>query len=175
MTWPQQTYKSKNTQIPHNTSMLAHQQEMDLTQQDNYGRTKGSDQDHHTIRTSFIFYACGAPSSHVSLLQWPSTYNIRHNHMILLPGEEHYHTSKQYGETNISKGDGPMGDGIRLRYRCSRKDAGSWGSQGERGKGLCFIGRTSVTTTIGNCLRSNKMMKRQKREYVWYCCWGSGR
>jgi hypothetical protein len=34
------------------------------------------------------------------------------------------------------------------------------GSQGERGIGPRFIGRTSVTTTIGNCLRSNKMIKK---------------
>jgi hypothetical protein len=53
--------------------MLAHRQEMDSTQQDNDGRTKGGDQDHHTIGTSFIFYACGDPSSHASSLQQPLT------------------------------------------------------------------------------------------------------
>jgi hypothetical protein len=168
MTRPRQTQKKKKKQhhIPHTTPMLAHRQETDSTQQDDEGGTEYDDQDHHTTGTQH-------PSSSLPAALPPVVPARFGGRALTMSDETTRH--RQIGEDNLlylktagsSKHlQGRWADGgwdpssVQLLTRGRRKP----GSQGERGIGPRFIGRTCVTTTIGNRLRSNKMIQKKKKK-----------
>jgi hypothetical protein len=164
MTRPRQTHKNKNT-IYHTTLQGSHTDKRrtrlsKTTKEGSKTMTKTITRPEHPyllcLRRSLLSCQPASAAEHLQCQTQPHD-TVKQERKTTLPQEQH-------GATNIPKGDGPTGDGIRRRYSCSCEDAGSRGSQGERGTGPRFIGRTCVTTTIGNCLRSNKMIKKKKKK-----------
>ena len=136
------------TQYPH--PGLAHRQKLDSAQRDGGGWPTNSTPRplKTTGRNPPSIYDCGTPFCHASPLWWPSTYNARPTHTILIDRREPL-PHPQRRMANISKGDGPMGGRPVAGAAISARTQGAGRPREGGERPVLTVGRNHVMTIIG--------------------------